>query len=248
MSDFRFVPLGVGDAFSALWYSSCLFLEAAGVRLLIDCPHPIRKILREAGGQANLSLDLDQVSGVALTHLHADHASGLEGYAYYNHFYRQRRAVVLTHPEIANDLWDGHSRAGMGLQILPGGKRLHMSRDDYFDIRLLSTDAVTTFGPFEIQCRPTRHSVFTVALRIRACGRTLGYSADTSFDEGLIDWLAEADTVIHETNYGIHTPYAKLAALPVELRRKMHLIHYPDDFDLQASAITPLSVGRIYAV
>ncbi|MCZ7678706.1 MAG: hypothetical protein M5U28_08020 [Sandaracinaceae bacterium] len=79
-------------------------------------------------------------------------------------------------------------------------------------------------------------------------GRTLGYSADTAFDPSLVEWLSEADLFVHETNYGIHTPYASLAALPPELRARMRLIHYPDDFDLAASAIEPLEAGRRYTV
>jgi ribonuclease BN (tRNA processing enzyme) len=92
------------------------------------------------------------------------------------------------------------------------------------------------------------HSLPTTALRIRAGGRSLGYSADTSFDPTLIDWLAQADLVIHETNHGIHTPYEKLAELPADLRERMRLIHYPDDFDLKASAIVPLRQGDCLAI
>ena len=35
---FSFTPLGVGDAFSARWYSSCLALEHEGRFVLVDCP------------------------------------------------------------------------------------------------------------------------------------------------------------------------------------------------------------------
>ena len=105
-----------------------------------------------------------------------------------------------------------------------------------------------TCGPFAIESRKTIHHVPTTALRVRAAGRSLGHSADTAFDEGLIAWLAEADLVVHETNYGIHTPYEKLAALPEEVRRKMRLIHYPDDFDLPSSVIEPLREGRVYEI
>ncbi|HLM42348.1 MAG TPA: ribonuclease Z, partial [Myxococcaceae bacterium] len=111
-----------------------------------------------------------------------------------------------------------------------------------------ATESAVHFGPFSIECRRTYHHLPTTALRIRAAGRSLGYSADTAFDEDLIQWLAEADLVVHETNYGVHTPYEKLAALPAELRAKMRLIHYPDDFDLGASNIEPLVQGRRYTV
>ncbi len=71
-----FIPLGVGDAFSTRFCSSSLALEAEG-RLLVDCPHPIRKMLKEAGDGSGVELDVHRVSGVALTHLHADRSSGL---------------------------------------------------------------------------------------------------------------------------------------------------------------------------
>jgi ribonuclease BN (tRNA processing enzyme) len=245
---FRFIPLGVGDAFSAKWYSSCLALEAEGTWLLIDCPHPIRKILHEAGQQIGRPLDLDHFAGMVLTHLHADHASAVEGYGFYNRFCLQRKAPVLTHPEVAREMWDGHLRAGMGVLIGPDGRAMRMTFDDYFTVHPLCDRGPITFGPFTIECRQTTHHIFTTALRIRAAGRLLGYSADTGYDETLIAWLGEADTIIHETNYGIHTPYAKLAALPADLRRKMHLIHYPDDFDLAASVIDPLVPGRVHEV
>ncbi len=39
----RFLPLGVGDAFTALHYTHCVAVESQGRYLLIDCPHPIRR-------------------------------------------------------------------------------------------------------------------------------------------------------------------------------------------------------------
>ncbi len=74
-----------------------------------------------------------------------------------------------------------------------------------------------------------------------------GVSLDR-FDPELIAFLQPADLIIHETNFGpAHTPYADLAALPVELRAKMRLIHYPDSFDIEASNITVLREGDVLA-
>src|SRR5437899_2892957 len=67
MSGLFFIPLGVGDAFSSLSYSSCLALGFDGRFLLIDCPHPVRKMLREAAVQTGVPLDLDVVEAVALS-------------------------------------------------------------------------------------------------------------------------------------------------------------------------------------
>ncbi len=244
-----FTTLGVGDAFSALRYSSCLAVEAEGQVLLIDCPHPIRKMMREASASSSVPLDVDRVAGVALTHLHADHSSGLEGLGYFSFFVLRRKLEVLCHPAVADRLWDGHLAAGMECLIERKGEGPNpKSFEDYFDHTPLSTESTVRHGPFLIEARLTYHHLPTTALRIHAGGRCLGYSADTAFDEELIDWLSEADLVIHETNYGVHTPYEKLAALPAELRARMRLIHYPDDFDTRASVIEPLVQGRRYNV
>jgi len=244
-----FIPLGVGDAFSALRYSSCLAVEAEGQVLLVDCPHPIRKMMREASLTSGVELDTDRVAGVALTHLHADHSSGLEGLGYFSFFLLKRRLTVLAHPEVSRRLWDGHLAAGMEALIArPGEPPQPKGVEDYYTLEPLSTEAPVRLGPFTVECRFTYHHVPTTALRIRAGGRCLGYSADTAFDEVLIAWLAQADLLVHETNYGVHTPYEKLAALPAELRSRMRLIHYPDDFDLEASNIEPLIQGRRYEV
>src|SRR5262245_50143074 len=129
----RFVPLGVGDAFSELHYSSCVAVLHGDEILLIDCPHPILKMLREARAQTGLPLTPDRIAGVALTHLHADHASGLETLAYFMHFALGRRLVLAVHASVRERLWDGHLAAGME-QLLPavGAPFVRRGLDDYF--------------------------------------------------------------------------------------------------------------------
>ena len=233
-------PLGVGDAFSARWYSSCLAIEADGAWLLVDCPHPIRKILAESSD----GLDIHNFEAVVLTHLHADHASGIEGFAFFSWFVLKRRVALVAHPEVANALWPRNLAASMHQLIDAESHEAHAyGFEDYFTHQALVEDAPVQVGPFTIECRKTIHHIPTTALRIHAGGRTLGYSADTAFDPDLIAWLAEADLIIHETNYGAHTPYARLAGLPESIRSKMRLIHYPDDFAVEASGIECLTQG-----
>lgn len=253
---FRFVALGVGDAFSARYYSTCLALvieprgaEARRDVWLVDCPHPIQKMLAEAMRASAEPLEPARVRGVLLTHLHADHCSGLEGLAYWMRFYQQRKLELVAHPEVIARLWEGHLAAGME-QLMPsvGAPIQRMSLEDYFDVIPLRDGAPLEIGGMSIECRRTIHHVPTYALRVRVGERTLGHSADTAFDPSLIAWLGEADLVVHETNHGTHTPYAKLAELPAATRAKMRLVHYPDEFDVEVSVIEALREGRVYAV
>jgi ribonuclease BN (tRNA processing enzyme) len=246
MSALRLLPLGVGDAFSARYYSSCVALEADGAWLLIDCPHPIRKILREASATAGVTLDVEHLLAVVVTHLHADHSSGLEGLGFYAQYVLRRRMPLLVHPRVSARLWDGHLAAGMEAAMLKPGEPPAIRRlGDFFDLVALSDADAVQVGPFAVLCRPTIHTVPTTALQIRSLDRCLGYSADTAFDTDLIDWLAAADLIVHEAGAGLlHTPYDDLAGLPAALRKKMRLIHYPDTFDPEASVIEPLRQGR----
>jgi ribonuclease BN (tRNA processing enzyme) len=249
----RLVPLGVGEAFTALNYTTCMAVGAGDAWMLIDCPHPVRKMLREGSYAAGLPLDLDGVLGVALSHLHADHCCGLEDYGYYSHFALGRRARVLAHPEVLAGMWNGLLVSGLGsIRIDPHAPPLIRHRDDYFDVTPLDESRPATLGPFAIECRTTIHPVPTTAFRVSAHGRTLGFSADTAFDPSLIAWLEPCDLIVHEVTTQpaslVHTPYTNLAALPAGLRSRMRLFHYPDDFDGASSAIEPLRQGRVYPI
>ncbi len=235
MSELSFVPLGVGDAFSARWYSSCLLVEASGERILVDCPHPIRKLLCEA---TSGSVDVGDVSAVVLTHLHADHASGLEGFGYFSRFVLGRRARLVLHPSVRARLWEGHLAAGMeALLDADAESPRDMGLDDYFELQSLDFERPLALGPFRIECRATRHHVPTTALRITAAGRSLGISADTSFDPELVaevlkvmkDLAAEGRTMLvvtHEMGFArnvssrvvfLHKGYIEEDGTPAEV-------------------------------
>jgi ribonuclease BN (tRNA processing enzyme) len=240
------IALGTGGALSAERYSTSLALQVDGHTLLIDCPHPMRKMMREAEGQ----LDVGDVDALVLTHLHADHASGLEGFAFFSYFVLQRPVRLIAHPETARGLWEDHLAITMSRLIGPDGTpKPPMVFEDYFHLVPLIPGEAVVEGPFVIEGRGTVHHIPTLALRIAAGGRMLGYSADTAFDPSLIQWLAEGDLVVHETNYGgAHTPYEALVGLPLAIREKLRLVAYPDAFDVKGSVIPVLPEGRRVAI
>jgi ribonuclease BN (tRNA processing enzyme) len=248
MTGLDLLPLGVGDAFSAVHYSSSYALRADGRWLVVDCPHPIRKMMREASARSRLALDVGDVDAVVLTHLHADHVSGVEDLGFFSHFVLGRRARIAAHSEVASRLWGGHLAAGMERLVTPGGAPAEKTFEDYFELVLLDETRPVRIGSFEIECRRTHHHVPTTALRVRGAGRAVGFSADTAYDPELIVWLDAADLVVHEAGFGIHTPLERLAELPDETRSRMRLAHFPDGLDLSATPIEPLEEGRLYAI
>jgi ribonuclease BN (tRNA processing enzyme) len=181
---------------------------------------------------------------VLITHLHGDHMGGLEQLLFWRRFVTQKKATLYAAPEVLAGLWDTRLRGGMDtLMETPGGPTKKLALDDYAEVRPLAPGA-NVIGDLSLEHRPTVHHIPTSALRIRAGGKVLGYSADTAFDPTLIAWLDASDLFFHETNLGVHTPLASLVALPTETRARMRLIHYPDFHDVPTSPIACANEGE----
>lgn len=241
------IPLGVGDAFSAKHYSTSLAIRdtSSGAWLLVDCPHPIHKILAEAGAE----LPLTKLAGTLITHLHADHCSGLEGLGYYIRYRIHSHLDVLREDE---------------LPVLVAGPPVaeKLAQDEVerkvFQIRSLEPGKVLTLGPFAVEVRPTTHGTMPCyAFRIKGPGgKSVAHSADTILDASLIDWLAVADFVVHEIGSPIpgtknHTSYGELTEFVEsrpEVAAKLYLAHYGDEFCSESSELKVLRQGVRYEV
>jgi hypothetical protein len=96
--------------------------------------------------------------------------------------------------------------------------------------------------------RLTRHAPLCFGVKVFFDGRSFGYSSDTAYDPGHIEFLEECDMIVHETGNGIHTHYETLAALPEPIRNKIYLVHVADTFDAAQSVMPVLEEGRYYAL
>lgn len=243
MSRFEVVTLGNGDAFTERRFNTAFLLRCGGASLAIDCPDRYRAVLRAASEKSGLALRIEDIDDLLLTHLHGDHVNGLEAVGFLKALVLKKRLRLWTTPEVLASLWDKRLSAAMG-QLWDGVAFLPKKLDDYFDVRVLDWDAPNRIGPFEVRLRRTVHHIPTCALRVHAAGRTWGYSCDTAFDPGLLEWLSPADVIFHETNHGpAHTPLARLLEAPAALRAKMRLVHVPDGFDEAASEIPVAAEG-----
>ncbi len=245
--------LGVGDTFSERHVTHALLLEHDGFRLAIDCPDSYRRVLRQARDRiehagARSTLDLFGIDDVLITHIHGDHMNGLEGVGYFKHFAQQRRLNLHTTAEVKDGLWEGRLAASMG-RLWNGQTFQELTFEDYFAWNEVSLTTETRIGPFTVRARTTKHHVPTSALFVEAAGSSIGISSDTAFDPELIAFLAPADLVVHETNHGpAHTAYADLLGVAPEIRAKMRLIHYPDEFDTTTSEIPALLEGQVIEI
>ncbi len=243
------LPLGTGDAFSAQRYScaNALIHEGPGGRavLLVDCPHPLRRMLRDASTASGIALDVGDVSACVLTHLHADHASGVEGYLWYSMFVLGSQGTLAVHDDVRRRLWEGHLAGGMETLRTDDGALQPLTLESVARCVRLDERAPTAIGPFSVEVRRTLHHIPTFAVRVRAGDASIAFSADTAWDPSLVAWLLEADLAVHEFGHGGagHTPLERLAALPADQRARMRVTHFGDDVDEGALPVAPLRAG-----
>ncbi len=239
----RVLVLGVGDAFTVQGFGSSAIVEGPEGWLLIDCPDLIHRAIFEAASACGLALDVGAINDVVITHLHGDHCNGLEAFGFARLVRRLKgletgRPRIHTHPAAAARLWERLAPAMDG-PLTKGGRPSTL--DDYFDLRTMRPGHAATIAGLTVQCRYTIHPIPTIGLLVSDGVSTLGWSGDTVFEQAHIDWLNQADVIVHEANVGpAHTQVGLLNGLPDEVRRKMRITHIVDDFDESSTDIRPL--------
>lgn len=242
--------IGVGDAFTRRHFGSSAVVAAPEGSVLIDCPDLIHRALFDASQKAGWNIAAEHIDDIIITHLHGDHCNGLEAFGFYRRILTMRDAAFArprlhTTPAVIDRLWD---RLAPAMES-PMGTDRPSTLDDYFDVRSMSPDAPVTIAGLDVTCRWTLHPIPTIGLRLSNGAVTLGWSGDTSFDPGHLKWLSTADCIVHECNLGpVHTHEDELLSVDDSLRRRLHLIHLPDDFDDAHCALNVLKEGQVLTV
>lgn len=247
----RALILGVGDAFTRHSFGTSAVIQAPRGYVLIDCPDLIHRAVHEAAGKAGWGVDINRIDDIIITHLHGDHVNGLESFGFARLVQRLRgeRAPlprIHTHEEAAARLWERLAPA-MDAPLTRGGRKSTLG--DYFDLRLIKPGTPAEIAGLTVQCRHTRHPIPTIGLKITDGKSTLGWSGDTVFDVEHINWLSDAQVIVHEANLGpAHTHIELLNALPDELRAKIRITHIIDDFDPHSTDMRTLVEGEVLEV
>lgn len=248
---FEILMNGVGNAFSRVHWGTNFLVRDGSYCLAVDCPDSYLRALAENDFEGeDGTLGVEEIDGMFITHLHGDHVNGLEMTLAYRRYVVGEPMDLYATPPVANDLWNRRLGVALG-QSWDGENFQALTPEDYYELHEIPWDGEAEVGPFTLTPRQTLHHIPTAALRITDGEATLGYSCDTAFDESLIDWLADADLVLHETSPGpAHTKLADLDELSEELREKMLVVHLPDEaLELESEVgLEFAEEGRVYEV
>jgi ribonuclease BN (tRNA processing enzyme) len=215
--------VGSGDAFgSGGRLNTCFHVRAAHTTFLIDCG------ASSLIGMNRLGIDRGAIDTILLTHFHADHAGGIPFFVLDAQFNTRRtRALTIAGPEGLHEWY---------VQALETGYAGSSKTQQKFDLNLveLAPGECRRLGDLAVRPARVRHGRVDgpfFAYRIEIDGRTIAYSGDTEWVEGLIEIGRDADLFICESysfdkKVPLHIDYVTLAAnLPRIKPKRLILTH-----------------------
>jgi ribonuclease BN (tRNA processing enzyme) len=248
----RVVFIGVGSAFAKRNRQSNILIIQGEHHVLVDCGTQGPLALNDLG------LDVIKVRCYLPTHSHADHVGGFEEIALMNRYLSNGRGAMprmIILRDYQDLLWSKTLSGGAEFCEANQGRTLQLT--DFFDILRPHTVQmegrkfwVYKHGPIEIMIMRTRHfpdSAINVDESQWCCGvfinRRVWISGDTMFDrEYPARFHKEAEVMFHDCQMfvgGVHTSYHELMTLPAEIRAKMYLYHYNDNWDMPEKWVKP---------
>lgn len=230
----KLIFLGSGSAFvpSTHNYHSNIVVETSErKRLLIDCGSDARHSARE---QQLTSKDFD---AVYISHLHADHAGGLEWLAFTTKFDAEAaKPKLVIHPSLLNPLWD-HVLSG-GLNSIEDEKCTIKTYFDLYPIHFEKESFVwegICFKMVKTEHYYHNHQLLpSYGLYITHASAKLFITTDTLFNpEKYMQYYNAADLIFHDCDILHHKPcvhadFDSLSTLPLSLKNKMWLYHYSE--------------------
>jgi len=227
----RLLFLGSGSAYTVgedNFQSNMLLVSDAGQRLLIDCGTDIRWSLPKQG------LSYLDITDIYISHLHSDHAGGLESIGFQRKFDpRCSLPRLYVEASLADPLWEHCLRGGMGVI-----SETETTLETFFDVH-----PVSVHKPFEwdgarlepvamIHVSSPRVSAHSYGLVIESGKRRSLITTDTQYTpDHLARYYASADLIFHDcetsqAKTGIHAHYDDLVQLPPAVRAKTWLYGY----------------------
>ena len=239
----RIVFLGVGSAFTKRKRQSNFLIIQGDYHVLVDCGTLGSLALDDIG------LSVTKVQCYLPTHSHADHIGGFEEIALVNRYITNslNKPKMIIVEEYQDLLWAKSLSGGIEFCETKEGKPLQLT--DFFDILRPKETVILgqktwlyQHGPIDLVFMRTRHipDSTTSIDEAQWCSGILvnnrvWVSGDTMFDRDYPTSFSEiSEVMFHDCQMfkgGVHASYSELMTLPAEVRSKMYLYHYNDNWD-----------------
>ncbi|KOR37760.1 MULTISPECIES: MBL fold metallo-hydrolase [Planktothricoides] len=223
--------LGTGSAFTVgadNYQSNMLLIDEQGNKLLIDCGSDIRFSLYAEG------FSYLDITDIYISHLHSDHAGGLEYMAFTTKFDpRCQKPNLYISKDIAGPLWQ-NTLSG-GLTSVQGDIN---DLDSLFAVHKVSKNGHFTWQGIQFDLVQVIHIdngyylMPSYGLFFAVNGLKIFLTTDTQLQvEKMQEYYDRADLIFHDCETSkfptpVHAHYNDLVKLPAEIKQKMWLYGY----------------------
>jgi mRNA degradation ribonuclease J1/J2 len=234
--------IGTASAFTKKYNQTNLLILKNDDHLLIDCGTKCPQALDELG------LPVTKIKNLLITHSHADHIGGLEEVALMNKYVTRQKPVLTINETYQYILWEMSLRGGAAYNEENAGDIL--SFYDFFEVNrpeYLHGYPRETFGAnvgsINIKMFRTKHipdSSRNWESSFWSCGIIIDdkimFTSDTRYDPELITCYDERfkfESIFHDCQLftgGVHASIDELNEFPADIKNKMHLVHYGDNY------------------
>lgn len=236
--------VGAGSAFTKRQCQNNILVIKGDDHLLIDCGGKCPQTLYQLG------LNITEIQNFLITHSHADHIGGLEEVCLTNLYVARHIPTIIISEAYEHVLWDMSLRGGCAYnEEIPGNvlsftkfwkiqRPVCISR--MFDRETLETNV----GSINIKMFRTKHipdSSGSWVTSFWSCGVIIDdrvmFTSDTRFDLELIntyDAKFNFEKIFHDCQLftgGVHASIEELNTLPAEVKSRMYLMHYGDNWE-----------------
>lgn len=242
------VFIGVGNAFSEKLHNLNLILVKGDKHILIDFG-----LRGPEGLKQNTGLMNHEIETILPTHSHSDHIGALELLTLTNRYigrtvFKKPKLKMIITDEYKYQLWEHSLKGGLACNEINEFSE-YLSFDDYYDvIRPTKVEKngkirhIVNYGDIKLEFFRTNH-VPDIAKSAQEAFLSYGlmiddkvlFSGDTKFDKGLIDeYGKQSEIIFHDSSFmpnPVHASIDELRTLPKEIRDKMLLMHYSDDYE-----------------
>lgn len=223
--DIQIQMLGTGSAFATKYDNNNALITCNGYRLLLDCGVTAPRALHKLG------VPFDEINGVFISHLHADHVGGLEEYAFQMYYVYRKRPVLWIPSVLRTPIWEHTLKGGMD-----NPAELINTLEHYFDVRELHPGVAEEIHPgFSLEIMPTLHIPGKPSFGLYING-SVYFSADSMFDRDRLLALQRErglKHILHDCQLQgkgyIHATLSELLTLPEEVQAMIRLMHYGDN-------------------
>lgn len=199
--------------------------------LLYDAGSTIGDALNDDG---LTPIDLDSIY---ISHLHADHAGGIEYIAFKTYFeqltFGENKVNLLGHHDILEQGWEQSWQGG--LKSIQGRTN---TLETYFNTKYLANNDTfdyygTTMKPVQsVHVVDDRRIVPSYGLMFEDNGTTVYITGDSQFSPNqMITYFEQSDIIFHDCEWerypnSVHAQFHHLCTLPDYIKSKMWLYHY----------------------